>query len=92
MAIHCHNTPGLPDQTPVIDAPFDPEAMEEILRDRDQLDVIVSKAEGLVRALQIVLWDFANERLEREVSQKRSALIAVANALEAVFDRADGTA
>lgn len=89
MAIDCHNTPGLPGETPGISPHLDPDVMEEIRRERDRLDVVVTKAEGLVRALQIVLWDFASEPLEREVSQKRSALIAVADALEEVFDRAE---
>lgn len=86
------NTLGLPDQFIGLSATINPMTRDEIRLDRDRLDGIVTEADGLVRALQIVLWDFCQEVLEGEVNRKRRAIIALGDALQAVFDRADGRA
>jgi hypothetical protein len=63
-----------------------PRAREEIWAERISLEHKLSQAEGLVLALQTVLFDFAGERLDNTAaSQKRQAIIAIGDALEALL-------
>lgn len=70
-------------------AEFRPMTHDHVRKERDRLEVILTDAEGLVRALQIVLWEFSSVKLDKEAGQQRRAIIAIGDALEGVMSRID---
>ncbi|WP_054301954.1 hypothetical protein [Gemmobacter sp. LW-1] len=62
-----------------------PLTREEICAERNRLELTLSQAEGLVLALQTLLFDFAGDRLDTAVGKKRQAIIAIGDALEALI-------
>ena len=63
---------------------------DAIREERDRLDCIVTEAEGLIHALQIVLWEFSSTPLNKEARCQRQAIIAIGDALERIIRRIDG--
>ncbi|MDF2140811.1 hypothetical protein [Paenirhodobacter sp. CAU 1674] len=49
------------------------------------LSETLQRAEAMVTALQIVLWDFAQDELHGEANRKRGAIIALGDQLEAIL-------
>lgn len=45
---------------------------------------VLTRAEGLVLALQTLLWDFTQDTVSADVGRKRQALVALGDALEAL--------
>ena len=89
------NAPGLsagatatPEPMPA-KAEFRPMTHDEMRTERDRLEMILTDAEGLVSALQIVLWEFSSVKLDKEARQQRRAIIAIGDALEGVMSRID---
>ena len=83
-----YGTTAIPDPVPA-KAEFRPMTHDDVRKERDRLEVILTDAEGLVRALQIVLWEFSSVKLDKEACQQRRAIIAIGDALEGVMSRID---
>lgn len=83
-----YGTTAIPDPVPA-KAEFRPMTHDDVRKERDRLEVILTDAEGLVSALQIVLWEFSSVKLDKEACQQRRAIIAIGDSLEGVMSRID---
>ena len=83
-----YGTTAIPDPVPA-KAEFRPMTHDDVRKERDRLEVILTDAEGLVSALQIVLWEFSSVKLDKQACQQRRAIIAIGDALEGVMSRID---
>ena len=86
-----YGTTAMPEPVPA-KAEFRPMTHDDVRKERDRLEVILTDAEGLVDALQIVLWEFTAVPLESEdAKSKRRAINSIGDALERIIRRIDGT-
>ena len=84
-----YGTTAIPDPVPA-KAEFRPMTHDDVRKERDRLETILTDAEGLVDALQIVLWEFTAVPLESEdAKSKRRAINAIGDALERIIRRID---
>ena len=83
-----YGTTAIPDPVPA-KAEFRPMTHDDVRKERDRLEVILTDAEGMVSALQIVLWEFSSVKLDKEACQQRRAIIAIGDALERIIRRID---
>lgn len=91
-----YGTTAIPEPVPAKAEPrlivpgFTPQTHDEVCKERDRLETILTDAEGLVDALQIVLWEFTAVPLESEDARsKRRAINAIGDALERIIRRID---
>ena len=83
-----YGTTAIPEPVPA-KAEFRPMTHDDVRKERDRLEVILTDAEGMVSALQIVLWEFSSVKLDKEACQQRRAIIAIGDSLEGVMSRID---